>query len=266
MTVTSHNPGRWSHHRWRRTFIGIFLLQLLFVWFLSDQLPAPRQSPSDLGKLSLIPESELRAPLNEILRLMDPTLFAFASSHGFSGDAWFNPQMPVHRLEDKIVSPQPLQADPSFLGRTEAIFPKAAFFTSLQTSEKSELRLMEIAIPQPPICPQSYLELETPLNQRFISQNEILRSWTNKDLLTNTTVQIVVDASGQVISTRLGPGCGLLDADAFAINHAKGLQFQPIVAEDGSGIPPRFPLAWGKIIYHWATMPSTVITNQKVAP
>jgi hypothetical protein len=268
MTVPPQNPGRWSHHRWRRTFLGLFALQLVFVWFLSDRLPEPKKAPSHLGKLSLMADVDAKAPLALTMGLMDPTIFAFASPNGFSGKAWFNPRLPSHKLEDKAIPFQPLAADPVFFGKAEALIPKTGLLASLQSSEKSEPRLMEIALTQPPIWPQSALHVEGPIGQRLNPIKEVLPAWTNQDMLTNTTVQIVVDASGNVLSTRLGPGCGLAKADEFAAIHARGLQFQPIASarEGGADMPARLPLAWGTLVYRWATIPSVVTTNQKAAP
>lgn len=269
MTVTEQSTGRWSHHRWRRTLVGVFLLQFLFLWYFSAPLPEPKKAPSNLGNLRFAPELAIQNPMHDILTLMDPTLFAFASTHGFSGPAWYNSRLPDHQLKERIFPAQPLASDPAFFGKIEAFSSKTDFLASLQTSEKSDPRLMEVNVPQPPLCPQSYYKMEEPLNQRLIPINDTLQAWTNKDLLSNSIVQIVVDASGRVFSTRLGGGCGLAEADNLALNHAKGLQFRPLNAgadATAAGLPNRLPFAWGKLVYHWATVPSVVITNLKAAP
>ena len=68
---------------------------------------------------------------------------------------------------------------------------------------------------------QSVLQLEDGLAQRRLLTPLQLKPWSNPDILTNSVVQVVVDAEGRPVSLTLLSGSGSAAADQYALEQAK---------------------------------------------
>jgi len=79
-----------------------------------------------------------------------------------------------------------------------------------------------------------------------------LPSWPHSDILTNTVVQVVVDADGDTLSSTPLKSCGLSEADQFALKTAASARFLS-ARKPGQ---PAVPLSWGKMIFQWHTVPA----------
>jgi len=84
------------------------------------------------------------------------------------------------------------------------------------------------------------------------------------DLLANSSVQVVVDANGNVLSAVLtqdpgrspvlsAPGSGSAEADRLALDLAKSVRFAPLPRK--AGLAPR--LMVGTIVLEWQTIPAS---------
>ena len=74
----------------------------------------------------------------------------------------------------------------------------------------------------------SVVRLEGDLAQRRLLTPLELRSWTNPDILTNSVVQVVVDAEGRPVSVTLLSGSGSQAADQYALEQARAARFEPL--------------------------------------
>ena len=87
-------------------------------------------------------------------------------------------------------------------------------------------------------------------NRRLLNPPE-LQPWAAADLLTNTVVQVLVNAEGNVVThTLLAPGSGDPKADQRALALARTARFQPL-----RGAAPALTL--GVLIFEWRTVPLT---------
>jgi TonB family protein len=99
------------------------------------------------------------------------------------------------------------------------------------------------------------------LARRRIISSFKLPPWAYTELLTNTVVQVVVDAGGKLVSVPLLLASSTYKpADDYALEQARSLRFEPATgAGQGAGSSSN-GLAWGKIIFEWSTIPM-VTTN-----
>ena len=76
-----------------------------------------------------------------------------------------------------------------------------------------------------------------------------MRAWESSELVSNSVVQVLVDAPGRIISAVLltpGGGATQRKADAQALELARVAQFEPVAAA---------ALSVGTIIFEWQTLP-----------
>jgi hypothetical protein len=99
---------------------------------------------------------------------------------------------------------------------------------------------------------ESSFSIEGALADRPLLSQFALHSWPATEILTNTVVQIAVDAAGRVFSASLLVKSASPDANAAALNLARLARFQPL-RWLGEKPPPPGALSWGKIIFHWHT-------------
>ena len=84
-----------------------------------------------------------------------------------------------------------------------------------------------------------------------------LPSWPHTEILTNSIVQIIVDADGWTISPgALLSGSGLNEADQYALRLARVARFESVrpLGPAHATNPASRPM-WGKLIFEWQTVP-----------
>ena len=236
---------------WRRTlFVAlIFTGQLALIFWLSDSSlirPRPREAPPAL-KLAVGASPEL-------LALNDPTLFALPHQQSFSGAAWLtNP---------KHTTPSPDWFEPVTWLSLSTTQLCEAFEAFMETNHPVATRALSTPLPEPTwlqaspmlVGPKrSTLHIAGALAQRRLLTPLVLNSRTNATLLTNSIIQLVVDAQGRPLSvTLLGSGSGSAIADQEALRMAQTVQFEPFPQSITNSLAS---LTWGRMIFQWRTMP-----------
>jgi hypothetical protein len=137
------------------------------------------------------------------------------------------------------------------------------FIQTPSLNSPADLRRLEPQSTLPDVSPlalapeHSGWRLEGALAQRRLLTGFELRSWQHTELLTNSIVQMVVDAAGAPVSlTLLPPGSGLAEADQTALTLARGARFEPLPAAGPQTLASALArLTWGRIIFEWHTMP-----------
>jgi len=114
----------------------------------------------------------------------------------------------------------------------------------------------EAHFPGDPLPQQSRVRLEGELVSRPLVTPLVLRSWPHPDILSNTVVQTAIDAEGRALFPALMSESGYPAADVLALKLANAARFRPLphAARDHTGTGP---LAWGKMIFEWHTLPMT---------
>jgi hypothetical protein len=118
------------------------------------------------------------------------------------------------------------------------------------------------ALPDPPPLPlspeQSRLRIEGDLAGYRLLRTLDLPSWQYNDVLTNTGVQMLVNADGRPVSAILLFTSGYKKADDHALVQARAARFELSGAAGQQWQPPSTPLAHlvrGLLLFDWHTVP-----------
>ena len=267
MASASSEASRWTKRHWVGMVVLIFLVQLILIFWLGERGPArvrPGSGPSVL---------ELAAkPASEFLELEDPTLFALPHAQSFTGEAWLKvrriPLKPFEWSEPEKWLELPIEP----LGAAFRGFMATNRIASLEmpVMPEPELVMPEARPLRIPVL-HSDVRVRGALSQRRLLTQVVLPSWpprTNAlnelDLLTNTVVQLAVNAAGRVVSTTLSDKSGADEADRLALVEARLARFEPVGGGENEAVTnPLGHLMWGEMVFRWATTAEPGIQNPK---
>jgi len=249
MIAASPQPSGWAQRRWLVTVLLVFTAQLGLIFGLSDK-PRPRARPSGAA-----PMLRLIAPgSSEVLALMDPTWFALPHRQGFSGPAWMTtPGFPA-RAFSWSEELRPLGLRTQDLGAAFSRFVATNDFAGFQTLAPPEPALALPAVTPLALASNSSLRIEGRLAQRRLLTPLSLTNWPHTELLTNSIVQLLVDAEGRPVSGgTLLSSSGFPAADQHALEQATAARFNSV--GEGSPAGPTDRLTWGTLIFEWKNLP-----------
>jgi TonB family protein len=253
MTTAAVEFPAWPRRRWWGVFVLLLVAQVGLIFWLGDRSPAVPREASTNPTVFLAPGLS-----SELLALNDPTLFAWANRHGFSGAAWLKLPRVNYQLTDWTEPPRWLSLRVADLGNTFRRFVETNLAPPVRVADKLEPRFTPLELPPPAtsMATRSSLRVEGKLAARHLLSEIELPSWPHTDLLTSSAVQVLVDADGQTISATLLSSSGSKEADQHALDLAKTARFNSL---RGSGTAPLTktlePLRWGKLIFEWHTVP-----------
>lgn len=253
----------WPRRRWWLLVMLVFAAHLFLIFTLGDRRPILPRRPAAVPVLRLAGESD------ELLALNDPTLFALPHRMGFAGAAWLQispaPPLPAFAWTDP---PSWLALPTNQLGGFFARFMETNRFAPFQPALKPPLELTEPELaPEPVLAADSELRIEGDLARRRLLKPMVLPWQPSPDILTNSVVQVVVDAAGRVLSCMLPAGSGSTNADRCALDLARAARFEPLVRDGASGAAnPAAGLSWGRMIFEWRTTPLPATPAPAAAP
>jgi hypothetical protein len=244
--------GQWTGRRWAFFLAAVFIVQLALVFWLREKTPIRPRTALPVPPLKMSnPEAA------EFYTLPDPALFALPHREGFSGIAWL--KAPPLRFQpfDWNEPPRWLALPAETLG--------ASFRQILDTN--ASWTLLNLAVPEPelnvsapsgpPITPaRSSFRISGELRDRKLLQSFELPAWPGADLLTNTVVQVLVNAEGIPVSPAVLVSSGFRPADELAVEKAVNCRFEPVRNFDPNG-SPLVGLTLGEIVFEWQTLPLT---------
>jgi TonB family protein len=247
MTTEIVRYERWSSQKWRATVTVLVLAQLGFVFaFGRKQDPVPRSSVQKT-RFKIRGEGQARSEPESFLRVMDPTLFALPSSHGFTGPAWFHAPSFTYDLTNWNEGPEWLELEVVTLGESVKFDGMPSQVAKAEENAAGELHQPELLGPKPVY--QSTLSLEGDIVDRLEPNTVLLPSQPFKDLLAATVIQVAVEPDGRVVSAQIWSSSGSKEADLEALRTAKTLLFTPQPNSRNEGLP-----AWGKLHFQWFTV------------
>lgn len=245
---TAPTERAWPWHRWT-LFLGMaFAAHIGFIFAFGDRKP-------------IVPRAIVNAPAlqfttrrSEREQLDDPTLFALPHPNGFAGAAWLRrPQIefaPFRWTEP----PRLLALSGDQLGATFQQHQDLKGFARLQIETLPPPKLTPLPPPDLTFITarRSIISRGGELTQRrWLNAPTELPDWPAPDWLTNSVVQIWVEADGQTLSPALLlPGSGSKEADQLALKIARAARFAPLSSAAAK-------LTGGTLIFEWHTVPQT---------
>jgi TonB family protein len=242
--------------RWLLLLLICLGVHIGLIWFLQEPTRRSRGDAGPAFEMQLIADPWLSEQLTAAPDIFDPASFALPSLEGFSGSAWlsFRPLQPG--FSTSLSEPSWLELKEDDLANVfDRLFPTNRI-TTLQIAD----------VPLPPLigtvpqvtrelsAPASSVRAEGPLAGRLLADAATLPPQANTDVLTNTTVQVLVDAEGKTLSSTILSSCGSKEADAFALKWAQKCRFKPLRMR-GDSKASADQLACGKLIFEWQTVP-----------
>lgn len=258
--VQEHTGG-WSTGRVAFFVVAIFILQVGFVLLFAERkTPAPRQVETSPHVLFAHEHAK------DIALAVEPTIFAWAWPHTFSGHAWF-------RIVQMDYPPFEWREPPAFLplrstqlGNWFDTVINENISHRFEVAEKiaSEFITQTIEPTQAALPEKSTLTITGNIAARRLLAQLDLPSWRADDILRPTMVRVVVDASGQVHSATLLAQSGSEQADKFALEIARSAEWEPLpeARSQPLGAAPT-GLTSGTMIFWWHTTAGTA-TNAPV--
>lgn len=250
------SEDRWPRHRWWLLIMVVFAAHVGLIFALSDRHPIVPRQPGPA------PELRLAIGSSELLALHDPTLFALPHPEGFSAAAWRQISKiefpPFRWTEPPRWLPLPVEQ----LGDTLRHFVQTNTFARVEfeTLPAPQLALPEARPEMRPVL-RSALRVTGELAERRLLTPLELPSRPGTELLTNSVVQVLVDAAGNVLSHKLlRSDSGAKDrdqqeADQRALELAKAARFSPLPPLGNATTSPLGRVSRGALIFKWHTVP-----------
>ena len=266
VAANANAPKRRKARQWIALTLLCLGIHIGLIWFLGGPSARWPAAPQPAPRIQLLADSLLSEQLTSSTELSDPANFALPAVQGFSGFAWltFVPLQP--EFSGSIAPPHWLEVKEDDLANVfERLFPTNPV-TTLQIADLPLPPLVG-AVPQVErevLLEASSVRAEGALTARMPSGNIALPPWRSPEILTNTVVQVLLDAEGQCLSSLLLSGCGSKEADTFAQKWVRDLPFKPLRARER--LKNTELVACGKLIFQWQTLPpSTQATPASAA-
>jgi len=260
-------PVGWPRRRWFYAVALVFLGQVGLIFFLEERAGHTHPPPPFHTRINLAVDSRSEERLAQLPALSDPTLFALPNLNGFSGAAWLTFTPPEHQFTDWTPSERWLPLDTASLGKT--------FLEFVNTNSTGPLRIADEPLPripspdpfltEGPLTARSKIRVEGDLARRRLLNSPLLPSWAHSDILTNTVVQLLVDADGDTLSSTPLRSSGLSEADQFAWKLAASARFESLRKPGGPAGRSLEP-TWGQMVFQWHTIAQADTNNTSAPP
>jgi TonB family protein len=243
---------RWPAFKWIAVVTLILTFQVAMVFWLQGRT-TPSPSPASAQPIVYLPADRFA----ELPGVGDPTFFVLPNQRGFSGPAWMKISPLEYHPEELPEPPRPLALPVEGLGRTLREFVRNEVFRPFRVDNDYAWRTEESPLTSPAdlVETQSTASIEGDLAGRPLLSSFNPASQPAADILSNSVVQIAVDAEGHVFSPALLRGSGSQSADTDALAMAKSARFQPLAR--GAPEISASRLNWGRVVFHWHTVPAT---------
>jgi TonB family protein len=244
--------------RWFWALLFVFLAHAAAVFWFGERIK-PIAAPEKPQPLLYIATDEAAAQKLAELACADPTLFALPSERGFSGGAWLILKPTEMSVSNWTAPPRALPLNVDALGTAITRYAETNRVSSeglldgLRGATPFELRA-----PSQPIRGFSSFAISGALSTRKLNWNGTLPPATNAELVTNTVVELSVNADGVVESVMLVGESGHKLADDLALRACRQFAFEPLPlrrAARENAVPQR-----GRATFHWHVVPPA-ITN-----
>ncbi len=262
MTSAPAQPRFWLSGRCWAAIAFVFAVQVALFQLTLNRPPAAVRNAG----IAPVIRMSYRQP-REWFVLEDPTLFALPHEQGFSGSAWL--QMPLFefRPADWSEPARMLTLPVQELGERFESYVQTNRVPAFPTIVTREPKLSSPGTAtRGPVIVHSTLSIDGDLARRRLLSRFTLPAWSAGDLLTNSVVQLLVDARGNTVSAvLLPPGSNSREADQRALQLAKAARFEavpsPVTVKD-----PSAGLTVGRMVFQWETLPQPSTNSVAAGP
>ena len=109
-------------------------------------------------------------------------------------------------------------------------------------------------LPLPPPPESGAVHVYGPLSRRKLLTPVETPAWTCDDLLTNTVLQLVVDADGRPLTVTPVASSGFAPADDYAYRQGRRARFEPLTGINRTNSATEFTA--GAMVFEWQTIPA----------
>lgn len=243
----------WSAGRWTLYIAIAFAVHIGLIYLLGNRQPIQPRPVKNAVSL------QLALACNSYLELQDPTIFAGPHRHGFASSTWLPlPKIPYPTFRwtepPHLLDLAAEQLGAAFLSYARTNIPVPREIALLPAPTTSILAPVSLS----PVPKQSTLRVDSRLRHRPLKNPPVnLPLQRAVEGLTNSIIQVLVDASGCTFSpTLIPPGSGLKEADQLAQKIAAEAKFAPSENSDKVEV--------GTLIFEW--QPDLQSTNSQPAP
>lgn len=248
---TAVPDARLAWRRWWTFVVVLCLAQLAVVMWLAEPGPRPVVATPREPRVLLAAEGD-----DQVLALLNPTLFAWGGADAFAGEALTGANPPARR--------PPRYTEPL---RWMALAPDdlTGIATVLAIPTEAPSQLAQRGLPAPTTVPdvlgtttlrrESICVLADELAQRRMPDPLTLPAIPHADVLGETVVQLTLDAAGELRSVVLLESSGLAAADVLALETARRMRFAPLPGTPRLPLTPVPPLITGEAVFRWHTVP-----------
>jgi hypothetical protein len=252
-----------SRRRWWALVMLVLTVQLVLIFWLGETSPKRPRAAAPGLTLRLAGKGSA-----ELLALRDPTLFVLPRPQGITRPGGLNTPRPEAHA---VTWPEPTSYPPPALDEPGAAFTRFvasnAFNAAWPPATPPPRPTLPTVAPQPERPAQSIVRLEGDLVRRRLITSLVLPSQTNRDILRDSVVRLMVGAEGVPRSVTLLSGSGSPEADALALEQARGARFEALNRNPASAVPePTNALSWGRMLFLWHTMPLPLTNPPPVKP
>jgi hypothetical protein len=235
----------WTFLRWAIFAAIIFAAQLAAFFLLGRTQSVVRINSQPAPALIV------QQPSQEVLDLENPTLFALANQRGFSGKAWLQVAPMKYERSDWSEPERWLELPAGELGSVlrQLIETNGSLsFVAQKVEPRNSFPRFHVFDATNKI---STFHINGALAKRSLLSRSDLPSWQRPELLTNSVVEVTVNAPGFVNTATLLASSGDKKADDLAISLSKSARFEPVPLSQRKVDSPT--IFSGQIIFEWQT-------------
>lgn len=237
----------WSRRRWAAVVALVFGLHVGLILMLEDRVPVTLRGREPRLAVGLVLDPATSQRLLDTLGIGDPTVLPLGNPRGGVAPAWRGYSPVEQRLQ---AGDTPVAAVAQSVSRLGGVFEEFVQTNAASPAPVPDRPAVQPVLPvKSAVSPpgRSTLRVQGVLAARPLIEPTLPRSWQHTNLLAETTVELFVNAAGEVLSPRLSSGGGAKDsvqraADQHALDLARSLRFQPLA---------NAPLTPGAIVFHW---------------
>lgn len=245
MGVTAARGQRWSWERWALWVTVILAVQVLAIIALSVPSPPPARTRSGLTQFSVVPGPGLAGEW----AIEDPTVFALASTQGFSGQAWLRVLPLEHQSNEWTNAPTWLAPALARWGAGWSGLGPGLVGARTGLARRIPPQVTIFPYPAEPVATQSLVRIEGPLAGRGLESPLEVPAISHYELVSNTVVRVTVSAAGFTLSAVPRASSGLVSADQQALELARAARFKALPRA------ARHQTESGDLIFQWVTVP-----------